>query len=130
MQTALTLLVTTWHKDALFQIMGVVLILVSLLLILLVLVQDTKAGGLGTAFGGGTGEALLGARGQKDIARVTAILSAVFLLLAIGMGVYGNSLQRRSIVEEQPVELEAKEAPPAEKATGPEDEPAGQDEKG
>ncbi|MEE8142805.1 MAG: preprotein translocase subunit SecG, partial [Planctomycetota bacterium] len=57
------------------------------LLIGVVLIQDSKSGGLAGAFGGAGGETLLGAGSQKDITRFTSILSVVFLGLCILAGI-------------------------------------------
>ena len=62
-----------------------VLALVALLLICVILIQDSKSGGLSSAFGGGTDTAL-GTRGQKEITRFTSIVSLVFFVLCLAVG--------------------------------------------
>ena len=60
---------------------------VSVLLILIVLMQDSK-GGLGGAFGGAGGSGqLLGARGQSDLSRWTVWLSVAFFVLVLVLGI-------------------------------------------
>ena len=74
-----------WHA------LGVVVFLLSVVLILVIMVQDSKGAGLTSAFGAGPGgESLLGARMQRDIARYTSILATGFVLLVISMGLLGN----------------------------------------
>jgi protein translocase SecG subunit len=72
---------------------AIVLFLLGLLLIVVILIQDSKDGGLGGALGGGGlgGEALFGARGQKDIVRFTAFLGGLFALILLILGVTGGS---------------------------------------
>lgn len=60
----------------------VVLALVCVLLVMFVLLQDSKAGGL-SGFGAVGGDALLGARGQKDLARITVYLAVAFFVLCM-----------------------------------------------
>lgn len=62
---------------------GVVWVLVSILLVLLVLVQKGKGGGLSAAFGGGAGGGLLGSKTGDFLTWVTIGLVTVWLLLSI-----------------------------------------------
>ncbi|MBR2425546.1 MAG: preprotein translocase subunit SecG [Lentisphaeria bacterium] len=64
-------------------------VLVSLLLIALVLVQPSKSGGFGSAFGG-LGESVFGAQAMSHLSKLTVIFITVFfvvtLLLAVVAG--------------------------------------------
>lgn len=81
--------------DILWHFLGGLLVLVSLILIFIILIQDSKGAGLTSAFGAGPGgESLLGARMQRDVARYTAILGTVFALIVIAMGLLGNCRAR------------------------------------
>ena len=62
-------------------LMNVVLILSSVFLILLVLIQRGKGGGLAGAFGGAGGSSAFGSRAGDTFTRVTIIVAAVWLLL-------------------------------------------------
>ncbi|MCI0650629.1 MAG: preprotein translocase subunit SecG [Planctomycetes bacterium] len=84
----------------------VVLGFVSLLLCAVVLIQDSKAGGLSGAFGGGGGDSLLGAHGQKDLAKVTSVLAFAFFVLAILGGSCAMREEERSVVGESPTTSE------------------------
>jgi preprotein translocase subunit SecG len=55
--------------------------LVSLLLVAVILLQEGKGGGIGSAFGGIGGEAF--GHGSGGINRFTATLAAIFVVLAI-----------------------------------------------
>jgi len=72
----------------LYGVGAVIVSLIALILVGVILMQDSKEGGLGGAFGGAGmgGEGLLGARGQKDIAKCTAILAIIFAVLVIALG--------------------------------------------
>ncbi len=61
----------------------VVLILLSLFLILLVLIQRGKGGGLSGAFGGAGGSSAFGSRAGDTFTRVTIIVAAIWLLLVM-----------------------------------------------
>ena len=60
--------------------------LIGLALILLILVQDSKDTGLTSAFGGGGSSALMGARMQKDLAKLTAIFAVALAICLVLMG--------------------------------------------
>ena len=57
-------------------------VVVSLLLICLILLQPSKGGGMGSAFGG-VGESFLGAHAGSHLTKATVILTSVFFLLAL-----------------------------------------------
>jgi preprotein translocase subunit SecG len=59
----------------------VTLILLSLFMILLVLIQRGKGGGLAGAFGGAGGSSAFGSRAGDTFTRVTIISAAIWLLL-------------------------------------------------
>ena len=81
--------------NVLWNVLGGLLVLVSLLMIVVILIQDSKGAGLTSAFGAGPGgESLLGARMQKDIARWTAYFGVIFAALVIAMGLLGNCRAR------------------------------------
>src|SRR5262245_31423826 len=62
-------------------VLNLVLILVSLFMILLILIQRGKGGGLAGAFGGAGGSSAFGSRAGDAFTRVTIIVAAVWLLL-------------------------------------------------
>src|SRR5262245_14293032 len=75
--------------------LGVILVVISLLMIVVILIQDSKGAGLTSAFGAGPGgESLLGARMQRDVARWTAYFGIIFAAVVIAMGLLGNCRAR------------------------------------
>ena len=67
--------------DFLLYTMITLLVVVSLFLILLVLIQRGKGGGLAGAFGGVGGSSAFGSRAGDVFTRVTIILAAIWILL-------------------------------------------------
>jgi len=58
-------------------------LIICILLILVVLLQKGRGGGLGSAFGGGAGSSAFGARTGDVFTWVTIILTALFLVVAV-----------------------------------------------
>jgi preprotein translocase subunit SecG len=70
-------------------------IFVALILIALVLLQDTKSGSVGGAFGGGGSSSILGATGAVTLAqKMTRWTAVVFALTSIGLSVFASRSQK------------------------------------
>lgn len=70
-------------------IMNVVAVMFGLtcvVLILIILIQKGRGGGLSAAFGGGSASSILGSKTGDFLTWVTIILVGLFLLLAVVMG--------------------------------------------
>jgi preprotein translocase subunit SecG len=65
---------------------AVLFVLVSVVLILVILVQKGRGGGLSGAFGGGMASGLLGSKTGDFLTWVTIVLVVIFLTLAVLMG--------------------------------------------
>lgn len=84
-------------------------ILVCILQMIAILLQSSKGGGLAGAFGGGGMGAVFGGRGAATfLSKVTSVLAALFMLLALVMGLIASgggggsdSLVARARQEEQ-----------------------------
>jgi protein translocase SecG subunit len=61
----------------------ILLIVLSLFMILLILIQRGKGGGLAGAFGGAGGSSAFGSRAGDTFTRVTIIIAAVWILLVM-----------------------------------------------
>lgn len=98
-------------------VLRVVLILVEivccLLLIGVILLQQSKSQGLGLAFGGGMGESLFGSRAGNVLTKITIILSIVFLANTTLLGILYTSSDDRSLVEKAAVPAPLPVAAPA-----------------
>lgn len=74
-------------------------IVAALILIALVLLQDSKSDGLGGAFGGGGSNSILGATGGATLAqKLTRGMAVVFAITSISLTV--TSKQNKSVVDE------------------------------
>src|SRR6516225_6958732 len=62
-------------------LLNIVLLLVGMFLILLVLIQKGKGGGLAGAFGGSGGSSAFGSRAGDTFTRITIYVAAVWILL-------------------------------------------------
>ena len=82
----------------------VLLVGVSVFLCFVILIQDSKSGGLSTAFGG-TADTVLGASAQKQISKFTVYVSVVFFVLCITVGILSREISGASrVAEESPPE--------------------------
>ena len=78
-------------------------ILICLALILIVLLQAGKGGGLAGAFGGGGGQTFLGARGAADfLGKMTIYLAVGFMVLALILSMTYGRQGGIKIREEKP----------------------------
>jgi preprotein translocase subunit SecG len=66
-------------------LLNIVLLLVGMFLILLVLIQKGKGGGLAGAFGGSGGSSAFGSRAGDTFTRITIYVAAVWVLLIMIM---------------------------------------------
>ncbi len=74
-------------------------IIASILLILIILMQSAKGGGLGGAFGGIT-ETTLGTRAGTFLTRLTTTLAILFMITSLTLVVL-SSKRRVSVMEEE-----------------------------
>ena len=85
--------------DVITVILYTLVIIVALLLIGLVLIQQSKGGGFGGAFGG-VGESVFGAHAGSHLTKLTVILTTSFFVLTLLLAVIvGHSSRERSVVE-------------------------------
>ena len=90
----------------------VAVVLIALLLIGLVLVQPSKGGGLGSAFGG-IGESVFGAQAMSQLSKVTVVLLSLFFVLTLILAVMTGHRSKAAVSGEGSLLLkqEAKAAP-------------------
>ena len=75
-------------------------IVVSITLILLVLLQQGKGSDIGSAFGGGSSNAMFGSSSPSNpLTKVTAIVSAIFLVLSLSITYISRSSTEDSDID-------------------------------
>jgi preprotein translocase subunit SecG len=76
-------------------LLDIVHIFVCAFLMLVVLLQQGKSGGMGAAFGGGATQQVFGGRGAGNIlTRATAVCAAVFMLTSVSLAYVSSSGDR------------------------------------
>ncbi len=82
----------------------------SLALIGLILLQKSKNGGLGMAFGSGGGDSLFGARAGNVLTKATVVIGVVFLVNTLVLGILFAGSANESILDKaavaQPIPME------------------------
>lgn len=68
----------------------ILLLPLGLFLIGIILIQESKSGGLSGAFGGGGGQSLLGARAGRELSRWTTYGTVIFCVLLLIIGILCN----------------------------------------
>tara|TARA_B100000029_G_C16852832_1_gene696221 strand:- start:13 stop:318 length:306 start_codon:yes stop_codon:yes gene_type:complete len=77
-------------------------ILIALLLIILVLLQQGKGSDIGSAFGGGTSNTMFGPNSSlSPLAKITAVLSLIFLILSFYLTFQSRSIDQEDIFLEE-----------------------------
>ncbi len=93
-------------------------LIVSVLLVLVVLAQNPKGGGLNTQFGGGGTSQLMGVQRTGDLLeRLTWVLAVALIVFALGAYVVNGSGAQSA--QQQSVNVEAAKAEPAASPTAP-----------
>src|SRR6202142_4139022 len=86
-------------------LLDIVHVSVCLFLMLVVLLQQGKGGGMGTALGGGASQRVFGGRGAGNLlTRATAVCATIFMLTSVSLAYVSSSGDRdlkARIVEEQ-----------------------------
>ena len=94
----------------------VLFLLCAVILVLLVLIQRGRGGGLAGAFGGPGGHSAFGTKTADVFIKATAVLGAIFFILAIVTALL--------VRHQQSALWSAEESAPAEPGTGPGETPA------
>lgn len=95
-------------------ILYTVAVIIAILLICLVLVQPSKGGGLGSAFGG-AGETVFGAQTMSHLSKLTVVLITIFFVVTLALAAIsghkdsarstaaGSAVLSAQVEESQPV---------------------------
>ncbi|MEM8872964.1 MAG: preprotein translocase subunit SecG [Planctomycetota bacterium] len=78
---------------ALFYTLGVIFALMCVFLMLLILIQKGRGGGLSSAFGGAGGNTAFGTKTGDVLTWATSVVFVLFLLLGMGLVWTGKSLK-------------------------------------
>ena len=79
-------------------------IAISISLILLVLLQQGKGSDIGSAFGGGSSNAMFGSSSTSNpLTKVTAVVSAIFLILSLFITYMSRNSQEEGLNVDTPV---------------------------
>jgi preprotein translocase subunit SecG len=95
-------------------ILYTVVILTALLLIGLILVQQSKGGGFGSAFGG-SGDSVFGAHAGTHLTKLTVIMTAVFFILTLALAIITSHKEKSKSAMEVTQDLMSEPAKKAEK---------------
>ena len=97
-------------------ILYTVAVIIAILLICLVLVQPSKGGGLGSAFGG-AGETVFGAQTMNHLSKLTVVLITIFFVVTLALAaISGHKESAESTAAESSVlTAQVDEKPVAEK---------------
>lgn len=112
-----------------FSILLAVHLVLAILLIGIILMQQGKGATAGAAFGSGASATVFGARGSASfLTRTTAILAVLFLANSLLLAyLYGQALDRRSLLDAVEVPAAPLEVPPSNPADVPSMPPAASD---
>ena len=99
-------------------------ILITVVLVVAVLLQSGKGGGLGAGFGGGGANTLFGSSGGSNFfTKLTMGLAAAFMITSLGLTVVGTRSMKKSIFDQKntaPVSAPAVPAAPSPDASAEE----------
>ena len=77
-------------------------VLVSVALVVLVLLQQSKGSDIGSAFGGGSSNTMFGPNSSlSPLATITSVLSLIFLVLSFYLTFQSRALNSENIIEEE-----------------------------
>ena len=82
--------------DILTTVLTVIYVFCCFFLIFVVLIQKGEGGGLGGAFGGGAVDVAFGAKADMTWKRATAAAAALFIILAVTIGILQEQLYDQS----------------------------------
>ena len=113
-------------------ILYTVAVIIAILLICLVLVQPSKGGGLGSAFGG-AGETVFGAQTMNHLSKLTVVLITIFFVVTLALAaISGHKESAKSTaasssvlaVQNDESKVQEKKAPAAKAEAKPAAKPA------
>lgn len=84
----------------------VIHIVVSVLLVLIILLQPSKSGDIGSMFGGGSSESVFGSSGAVPfLVKMTRLLGVVFVVTSLSLGYFSVKSIKSSVVKDSPLQV-------------------------
>ena len=81
-------------------------IIISILLVLIILLQPSKSGDIGSMFGGGSSESVFGSSGAMPfLVKMTRLLGLIFVITSLFLGYASVKSISGSVVERPPSEV-------------------------
>src|SRR3954471_17173318 len=84
-----------------FYTTGILFIFVCVFLILLILIQKGRGGGLASAFGGAGGNTAFGSKTGDVLTWATSIVFGIFIVLAVVLNLISNTMDERHQLQAQ-----------------------------
>ncbi len=80
-------------------------IVISVLLVLIILLQPSKSGDIGSMFGGGSSESLFGSSGAMPfLVKMTRLLGLIFVVTSLFLGYASVKSMKGSVISDTPIE--------------------------
>lgn len=96
--------------EFLVPLLKVVHLVVSFVLILIILVQPSKSGDIGSMFGGGNSESVFGSVGAVPfLVKLTRLFAFVFIVTSLSLGYFSVKSIKSSVVEDSVMEVPAEQ---------------------
>ena len=93
-------------------LIAVLHILIALILVIVVLVQDSKGGNVGGAFGGGSSQSIFGASGAASfLVKLTRYLAVGFMATCILLTILSARTGSKSVIDSMPMKKAANSVP-------------------
>lgn len=80
----------------LFSIFLVLFLILSVILCLVILIQESKSMGLGAAFGGDSGDSLFGTSTADVLKKFTAVLLGIFMISCLVLSLWTAAISRKA----------------------------------
>ena len=90
--------------EILIPFIKVIHIIVCIFLIVLVLLQPGKGGGLGSVFGGGSSDSVFGSSGAAPfLTKLTRLLALIFVITSLSLGYFSVRSIKSTVISDVPV---------------------------
>ena len=104
--------------EILIPFIKVIHIIVCIFLIVLVLLQPGKGGGLGSVFGGGSSDSVFGSSGAAPfLTKLTRLLALIFVITSLSLGYFSVRSIKSTVISDVPA-VEQNVSSPEESGTG------------